>query len=122
MPTYEYKCDNCGHTMEVYQSIKDKPLRKCPKCGKSSLKRLMGAGAALIFKGSGFYCTDYRKSSSGGGASSSSKAESKTESTDSSSTSKDSSSSAKDTGGTSKASSKDSGDTSRASGGGKKKD
>ncbi len=66
MPTYDYRCENCGHTLETFQSIKDRPLRKCPACGKNALKRLLGAGAALIFKGSGFYCTDYKK----GGASS----------------------------------------------------
>lgn len=64
MPTYDYKCDKCGHSMETFHSITAKPLKKCPKCGKNGLKRLVGAGAALIFKGSGFYCTDYRKSGS----------------------------------------------------------
>lgn len=60
MPTYEYKCAKCSHAFEQFQSMKDKPLRKCPKCGKSSLERLIGTGAAVIFKGSGFYQTDYR--------------------------------------------------------------
>jgi putative FmdB family regulatory protein len=60
MPTYEYKCDKCGHQFEQMQGITSKPLRKCPKCGKSALKRLIGTGAGLIFKGSGFYATDYR--------------------------------------------------------------
>ena len=60
MPTYEYKCANCSHAFEQFQSMKDKPLRKCPKCGKSALERLIGTGAAVIFKGSGFYQTDYR--------------------------------------------------------------
>jgi putative FmdB family regulatory protein len=60
MPTYEYKCDKCGHQFEQMQGITSKPLRKCPKCGKPALKRLIGTGAALIFKGSGFYATDYR--------------------------------------------------------------
>jgi putative FmdB family regulatory protein len=60
MPTYEYICDNCGHEFEQFQSITAKPLRKCPKCGKSKLKRLIGAGSGVIFKGSGFYATDYR--------------------------------------------------------------
>jgi putative FmdB family regulatory protein len=60
MPTYEYVCENCGHGFEQMQSITAGPLRKCPKCGKSKLKRLIGAGAGVIFKGSGFYATDYR--------------------------------------------------------------
>lgn len=63
MPTYEYNCDNCGHHFERLQSIKAKSLRKCPKCGKNSLKRLIGTGAAVLFKGSGFYATDYRSQS-----------------------------------------------------------
>ena len=60
MPTYEYKCNACGHDFEQYQSMTAPTLRKCPKCGKSKLERLIGTGAALIFKGSGFYQTDYR--------------------------------------------------------------
>ena len=60
MPTYEYACENCGHTLEKYQSIKSRPTRKCPKCAKLSLKRLISSGAGIIFKGSGFYQTDYR--------------------------------------------------------------
>jgi putative FmdB family regulatory protein len=60
MPTYEYKCDKCGHLFEQMQGITSKSLRKCPKCGKSALRRLIGTGAGLIFKGSGFYATDYR--------------------------------------------------------------
>ncbi|MBP7051615.1 MAG: zinc ribbon domain-containing protein [Phycisphaerae bacterium] len=60
MPTYEYVCEACGHAFDEFQSITAKPLRKCPQCGKSALKRLIGTGAGIIFKGSGFYCTDYR--------------------------------------------------------------
>ena len=60
MPTYEYICENCGYEFEQFQSITAKPLRKCPKCGDKDLKRLIGAGSGLIFKGSGFYETDYR--------------------------------------------------------------
>jgi putative FmdB family regulatory protein len=60
MPTYEYHCNNCDHLFEQLQSITAKSLRKCPNCGKSTLKRLIGTGAGLIFKGSGFYTTDYR--------------------------------------------------------------
>ncbi len=63
MPTYEYICDNCGHDFEQFQSIAAKPLRRCPACGKSKLKRLIGTGAGVIFKGSGFYATDYRSKS-----------------------------------------------------------
>lgn len=63
MPTYEYACENCGHKFEQFQSIKARPLRKCPNCGKQSLQRLIGAGAGIIFKGSGFYETDYRSES-----------------------------------------------------------
>jgi putative FmdB family regulatory protein len=63
MPTYEYKCDACGHTFEKFQSITSEPTRKCPQCGKSKAKRLLGTGAGLIFKGSGFYITDYRSES-----------------------------------------------------------
>ena len=63
MPTYEYECSKCNHRMEAFQSIKANALRKCPECGKSSLKRLISAGAGIIFKGSGFYQTDYRSDS-----------------------------------------------------------
>lgn len=63
MPTYEYKCSACSHTFEQFQSMKDAALRKCPKCGKAKLERLIGIGAAVIFKGSGFYQTDYRSES-----------------------------------------------------------
>jgi putative FmdB family regulatory protein len=61
MPTYEYVCAKCGHEMEAFQSMKDDPLKKCPACGKAGLKRKVGGGAGLIFKGSGFYITDYKK-------------------------------------------------------------
>jgi putative FmdB family regulatory protein len=63
MPTYAYACEQCGHELEAFQSITAKPLRKCPACGHNSLKRLIGMGAGIIFKGSGFYCTDYRSDS-----------------------------------------------------------
>lgn len=59
MPTYEYQCRKCNHTFEAFQQISEKPLKKCPKC-KGILRRLIGAGAGIIFKGSGFYATDYR--------------------------------------------------------------
>ncbi len=60
MPTYDYQCASCGHCFEQFQSISTKPLKKCPLCGNDALKRLIGAGAGIIFKGSGFYQTDYR--------------------------------------------------------------
>ncbi len=60
MPTYEYVCDACDHQFEEFQSITASPLRKCPECGKRKLRRLIGGGAGFIFKGSGFYSTDYR--------------------------------------------------------------
>src|SRR5258705_11944925 len=63
MPTYDYECDACGHTFELFQSITEPVKKKCPKCGKSKLRRLIGAGAAVVFKGSGFYQTDYRSES-----------------------------------------------------------
>lgn len=84
MPTYDYECDACGHKLEIFQSITAEPLNKCPECKKKKLRRLLGTGAALMFKGSGFYTTDYRsegykkraeadKKSSEGGSSESSK-------------------------------------------------
>jgi putative FmdB family regulatory protein len=63
MPTYEYACEACEHQFEEFQSMKDEPLKKCPKCGQLKLRRLLGTGAALLFKGSGFYITDYRSDS-----------------------------------------------------------
>jgi putative FmdB family regulatory protein len=79
MPTYDYECEACGHKFEQFQSMKDEALTKCPECKKKKLRRLFGTGGAIVFKGSGFYQTDYRsesykksaaadsKSSSGGG-------------------------------------------------------
>jgi len=63
MPTYDYRCKACGHTLEVFQSITEGAKRKCPACGKNQLERQIGAGAAILFKGSGFYQTDYRSAS-----------------------------------------------------------
>ena len=60
MPTYDYLCSKCEHTFEKFQSIMANPLKKCPECKKMSLQRLIGTGAGVIFKGSGFYETDYR--------------------------------------------------------------
>ena len=60
MPTYDYKCQSCGYRFEKFQPIKARVLRKCPKCAKMSLRRLIGSGSGLLFRGSGFYQTDYR--------------------------------------------------------------
>lgn len=63
MPTYDYKCKACGHTWEMFQSMSAKPVKACPECGRKTAERLIGTGAALLFKGSGFYETDYRSDS-----------------------------------------------------------
>jgi putative FmdB family regulatory protein len=63
MPTYDYRCGACGARIELYQSITEGPRRKCPKCGKQKLERQIGAGAGILFRGSGFYQTDYRSAS-----------------------------------------------------------
>lgn len=63
MPTYDYECDACGHEFELFQSISEPVKRKCPECKKQKLRRLFGTGAAVVFKGSGFYETDYRSES-----------------------------------------------------------
>ena len=60
MPTYDYKCSNCGEIYELFQSMNDKPKKKCQNCGKNTAVRLIGGGSGLIFKGSGFYITDYK--------------------------------------------------------------
>lgn len=65
MPTYAYECAACGHRFEEFQTMTAAPLRKCPSCAKPKLQRLIGAGAGVIFKGSGFYETDYKKSANG---------------------------------------------------------
>jgi putative FmdB family regulatory protein len=69
MPTYEYECVNCNKIFEVFQKITDEPLKKCPKCSKK-INRLIGGGSGVIFKGSGFYATDYRKAGAAGSCSS----------------------------------------------------
>ncbi|MCX6985199.1 MAG: zinc ribbon domain-containing protein [Lentisphaerae bacterium] len=61
MPTYEYECDACGKTFDFFQKMTDEPLKTCICCKKKPVRRMIGAGAGIIFKGSGFYCTDYRK-------------------------------------------------------------
>src|SRR5688500_16590124 len=63
MPTYDYKCDACGHAFEKFQGIKSPLLKRCPACGQNRLKRLIGTGSGVIFKGGGFYQTDYRSDS-----------------------------------------------------------
>ncbi len=89
MPTYDYECDACKHTFELYQGINAEVEKKCPECKKNKLRRLLGTGAAIVFKGSGFYQTDYRSESykksqaadgSGGSAKSEGKSETKSES------------------------------------------
>ena len=97
MPTYDYQCDACGHEFELFQSISADPEKKCPKCKKLKLRRLIGTGAAVVFKGSGFYQTDYRsdsykKSAAADGSSSSTSSE--TSSSEKSSSDKASSKSA----------------------------
>ena len=76
MPTYDYLCNSCDHRFELFQSIKASPKRKCPRCGRLTLRRLIGPGAAIIFKGSGFYQTDYRSGSYKKGAEAEKKADS----------------------------------------------
>lgn len=63
MPTYDYVCDLCDHALEIYQSFKEKPKKKCPHCGKLALRRVISGGIGLVFKGSGFYVTDSRSTS-----------------------------------------------------------
>jgi putative FmdB family regulatory protein len=95
MPTYDYECDACEHKFELYQSISADPEKVCPKCKKKKLRRLIGTGGAIVFKGSGFYQTDYRSESY-----------KKSASADSGSTSSSSDKSSSDSKSTSEASSK----------------
>ena len=89
MPTYEYKCDACGHAFVKFHSITAAPVKKCPECGKNKVRRLISAGGGMIFKGSGFYITDYRsdsyesakKADSGAPAESTAKTDSKADAT-----------------------------------------
>lgn len=86
MPTYDYVCDSCGHEFELFQSMKDDPITVCPGCETASVRRLIGSGAGIIFKGTGFYETDYKRKSGSNGKQEKSesgketKTESKTES------------------------------------------
>ena len=82
MPTYDYVCDACEHAFHAFHAMSDEPLKECPECGRESLRRLIGAGAGIIFKGSGFYETDYKRArtsstKSGGGDSEPKKSEKK---------------------------------------------
>ncbi len=63
MPTYDYECDACGHRLEMFQRMSEEALKKCPACGQDQFRRLFGTGAAIVFKGTGFYQTDYRSAS-----------------------------------------------------------
>ncbi len=100
MPTYDYRCKKCDHEWELFQSIKANPIRKCPACGKLSAKRVIGAGAGILFRGSGFYQTDYRsesyKKAAAADKPSQDSSSSSSSSTSSSSDSKSSSSSSSD--------------------------
>jgi len=110
MPTYDYECDACGHEFELFQRITEDPIKKCPECKKKKVRRLFGTGAAIMFKGSGFYETDYRsesykkaakddkKKSDSGSKSDSGKSDSKSKSDSSSSAKSDSSKSKKNSG------------------------
>ncbi len=79
MPTYQYICKNCGHELEELQSMKEPELVKCPKCGMETLARIMSSGSGLIFKGSGFYKTDYNKTEEKKSSPAETKEEKKTE-------------------------------------------
>jgi len=76
MPTYQYECDACDNAFEIFQSMLDKRLKKCPKCHRNRLHRLIGAGSGIIFKGSGFYETDYKRKAAPASESSGSKGKS----------------------------------------------
>jgi putative FmdB family regulatory protein len=103
MPTYDYVCRSCDHELELFQSITARPRRKCPSCGRSTLERRIGTGAGILFRGTGFYQTDYRSDSYTQGQ----KAESSSAESKPAAASKDSS---KDSGGgASKAGGKDAG-------------
>jgi putative FmdB family regulatory protein len=84
MPTYDYKCKQCKHTMEVFQSMKDDALVECPECHTPNLVRIIGNGSGLIFKGKGFYQTDYKSNGSVTATSGTSKAKDESSSTGSS--------------------------------------
>ena len=95
MPTYDYECDACGHAFELFQSITAEVEKKCPECGKKKLRRLFGTGGAVVFKGSGFYQTDYRSDSYKKGAKADSPGDTKSSESKSSKSSESASSSKK---------------------------
>ena len=96
MPTYDYQCTECSHQWEEFQAITAKPKRKCPDCGRLKAKRMIGTGAGVIFKGSGFYQTDYRSASYKKGAEAAKKSESSSSGDSSKCKSSDSSASSSD--------------------------
>ena len=122
MPTYDYECDACGHTMELFQGINDPVKKKCPECGKNKLNRLFGTGAAIVFKGSGFYQTDYRSEGYKKDAKADSQAKGDSKSSDSKKSKSTSSSKASDSSASSSSSSSKSsgGDGGSSSGSGSK--
>ena len=93
MPTYDYECDACDHKFELFQQMSEAVKKKCPACGKLKLRRLFGTGAAIVFKGSGFYETDYRSDSYKKGAEKAKKATDTNKKSDKKSSDKSSSSS-----------------------------
>ena len=95
MPTYDYECDACGHTWELFQRITEDPVKPCPECKKKKARRLFGTGAAIMFKGSGFYETDYRSDSYKKGADKDKKSKSDSSSDSKSDTKSESKSSSK---------------------------
>jgi putative FmdB family regulatory protein len=96
MPTYDYICDACEHEFELFQSITENAKRKCPECGRLKLRRLFGTGAAIVFKGSGFYKTDYRSESYRKGAEADKTAKGETKSSSQSSQEKSTAATSKD--------------------------
>lgn len=98
MPTYEYECLRCGHHFERFQSMKAEPLKRCPKC-RCKVRRLLGAGAGILFKGSGFYETDYKRTGRAEGAAAEKKATSESKGDDGKAKKKDSSSTSPKEGG-----------------------
>lgn len=110
MPTYDYECRECGHRWELFQQMSANPKRKCPECGRLRARRLIGPGAGFIFKGSGFYQTDYRSQAYSDDAKADKKAEKKAseKSTSSSESKSDSKSGSKSESGSSGSTSSDS--------------